>query len=225
MLNYLTEGLTRAKIELPEETLVRELRFLEELLRWNKRVNLTSVHDSNEAIEKHLIDSLLVMPCLGRIKSILDMGSGGGLPGIPLAIAEPEIKVDSIDSVGKKVHFQKHIKRLLQLDNFTVVQSRVEDLNSAGLGGKLYDLIICRAFTSLDTYIGFAAPWLKSGGRLLAMKGPEGCDEIIVARETIQRLKLSNPLTIEYSLPFSAANRQIIVIKKPKVCMSDDNRG
>jgi len=225
MLKYLAAGLARATIELPDETLVREIRFLEELLRWNKRINLTSIQDSNQAIEKHLIDSLLVLPCLGKIKSILDMGSGGGLPGIPLAIAEPEIKVDSVDSIGKKVNFQKHIKRLLQLDNFTVIQSRVEDLNDAGLEGGQYDLIISRAFASLDTYIGFAAPWLKPGGKLLAMKGSEGCDEITEARKTLRRLKLSKPFTLEYTLPFSAANRQIIVIKKPEVYMPDDNRG
>ena len=144
----------------------------------------------------------------------MDMGSGGGLPGIPLAIALSSLQVVSIDSVGKKINFQKHIKRLLQLDNLTLVQSRVEDLEQTDLNREKYDLIVNRAFSSLATSLCCAAPWLKSGGRLLVMKGPEGRDELLAAEEAIESLGFSDPEVFTYILPFSRAERQLIVLKK-----------
>lgn len=215
MFDRLAEGLLQVDLQLPEDVLSREICFLEELLRWNQRINLTSIRNHSEAIEKHLIDSLLVLPHLGAARQVVDMGSGGGLPGVPLAIAEPAIDVVSIDSVGKKVNFQKHIKRLLQLDNLTVRQSRIDISAVPALEEEKYDLIISRAFTSLEAYIYFALPWLKPGGRVLAMKGPEGREELNCLSQA-QQDSIIEPLVIEYALPFSAAARQIIMLKKPE---------
>lgn len=213
MHDHLSEGLARVGLQLSEEVLSKEICFLEELLRWNQRINLTSIRNRNEAIEKHIIDSLLVLPHLDAAKQVVDMGSGGGLPGIPLAIAEPGINVVSIDSVGKKVNFQKHIKRLLQLDNFSAKQSRIEISAAPGMEHEKHDLIISRAFTSLEAYFHFALPWLKPGGRVLAMKGPEGREELDKLGRTLQA-SIVEPLVIDYVLPFSTAARQIIIIKK-----------
>ncbi len=224
MLDLLAEGLLRVGLQLPEDVLSREICFQEELLRWNQRINLTSIRNPDEAVEKHLIDSLLVLPHLGAAKQIVDMGSGGGLPGIPLAIAEPTINIVSIDSVGKKVNFQKHIKRMLQLDNFSARQSRIEDSGATGLGQGTHDLIISRAFTSLETYLRYALPWLKPGGRVLAMKGPEGREELSGVSEVLQA-NMCAPLVIDYVLPFSSAARQIIIIKKPEDSLSNNNNG
>jgi 16S rRNA (guanine527-N7)-methyltransferase len=143
---------------------------------------------------------------------MMDMGSGGGLPGIPLAIAVPSLGVVSIDSVGKKINFQKHIKRLLNLKNFTALQCRLEDLKPENLGQKKYDLVVSRAFSSLETSIRSGTPWLQSGGRLIAMKGPEGQDEIRGVKKLIKEYQLTDPLVFSYLLPYSRAERQLIIL-------------
>ncbi|MCD6188453.1 MAG: 16S rRNA (guanine(527)-N(7))-methyltransferase RsmG [Desulfuromusa sp.] len=214
MSDRFIEGLSRLGLQLSEQTIKKEIYFLDELLRWNQRINLTSIRNRDEAIEKHLLDSLLLLPHLHAAQNIIDMGSGGGLPGIPLAIALSALQVVSVDSVGKKINFQKHIKRLLQLDNLTVVQSRIEDLEPVALDQEKYDLIVSRAFSSLETSLCCADPWLKSGGRLLVMKGPEGRNELKAARATIESLGFTDPTVLTYSLPFSRAERQLVVLKK-----------
>ena len=214
MSERFVEGLSRLELQLSEKIIEKEIQFLDELLRWNQRINLTSIRNHDEAVEKHLLDSLLLLLHLDGSELVMDMGSGGGLPGIPLAIALASLQVVSIDSVGKKINFQKHIKRLLQLDNLTLVQSRVEDLEQTDLDREKYDLIVNRAFSSLVTSLCCAAPWLKSGGRLLVMKGPEGRDELLAAGEAIESLGFSDPEVFTYILPFSRAERQLIVLKK-----------
>ena len=224
MIDHLSEGLLRVDLQLPADVLSREVCFLEELLRWNQRINLTSIRNPDEAVEKHLVDSLLVLPHLGAAKQIVDMGSGGGLPGIPLAIAEPAINVVSIDSVGKKVNFQKHIKRMLQLNNFSAEQSRIEESGATGLELEKYDLIMSRAFTSLETFLRLALSRINPGGRVLAMKGPEGREELAGVSKALQA-NICEPQVIDYVLPFSSAVRQIIIVKKPEDCLSNNNNG
>lgn len=214
MSDFFVEGLARLGVNLPEVVIEKEICFLDELLRWNQRINLTSIRDRNEAIEKHLLDSLLLLPHLKDAKHLLDMGSGGGLPGIPLVIARPTLHVVSVDSVGKKINFQKHVKRLLKLDNLRIVQSRVEDLLLDNSGQEKFELIVSRAFSSLEAFINHANDWLKPGGRLLAMKGPEGREELIAAAEAIERYGFSAPEVSDYSLPFSRAERQLITLSR-----------
>ncbi|MEA3545172.1 MAG: 16S rRNA (guanine(527)-N(7))-methyltransferase RsmG [Thermodesulfobacteriota bacterium] len=217
MSDRFTEGLSRLGLELSEKTVESEMSFLNELLRWNQRVNLTSIRNRDEAIEMHLLDSLLLLLHLESSMRVLDMGSGGGLPGIPLAIAIPSLQVVSVDSIGKKINFQKHIKRKLQLPNLTVVQTRIEDLEQSDLGQEKYDLIVSRAFASLGDFLCHAAPRLRSGGRLLAMKGAEGRAELRATRETIEHIGYSDPEIYDYELPFSHAERQLIFLKKSSI--------
>ena len=153
-------------MKLSDEVIQKEITFLDELLRWNQRINLTSIKNREEAIEKHLIDSLLLLPYLENAGNIIDLGSGGGLPGIPLAIASPSLQVISVDSVGKKVNFQRHIKRLLSLNNLHIVQSRAETLDQGAIEPKSFDLVVARAFTALEPLFGvcitLAETWGKS---------------------------------------------------------------
>ena len=214
MPDYFLKGLRRLDLQLSTENIEKVIFFLDELLRWNQQINLTSIKNRDEALEKHLLDSLLLLPHLNGSELIMDMGSGGGLPGIPLAIALSSLRVVSVESVGKKINFQKHIKRLLSLDNLTVVQSRIEDLDSAELRQEKYDLIVSRAFSSLEEFLQYAVPWLKPRGRVLAMKGPEGRSELKAAAKLVKSLGFSNPEILTCNLPFSGAERQLIVLKK-----------
>jgi 16S rRNA (guanine527-N7)-methyltransferase len=214
MSKYLVDGLLQLKISLSDVVIRNEITFLDELLRWNQSVNLTSITNRKQAIEKHLLDSLLLLPHLDGAKNILDMGSGGGLPCIPLAIAAPSVNFVSVDSIGKKINFQKHIKRLLQIKNLTILQSRVEKLKQPESEEEEFDLVVSRAFTSLKAFIEYAVPCLKPGGRILAMKGPEGRDELSSVKRAIKEYHLEDPRIFPYLLPYSRAERQLIILKK-----------
>jgi len=214
MCEALAEGLARLQIILPEEILKQEMTFLDELLRWNRRVNLTAIRDRREALEKHLIDSLILLAHLPEKANLLDMGSGGGLPGIPLAIARPGLQVVSVDSVGKKINFQKHVKRQMKLDNLLPIHARLEELAEQLPAEQRFELVVARAFASLEQMLELAAPWLQEGGRLLAMKGPDTAEEV---RESEARLSGCGfrILAVEaYQLPFSRAERRLLRLQR-----------
>jgi 16S rRNA (guanine527-N7)-methyltransferase len=142
------------------------LAYLELLSKWNKAYNLTAVRDPGDMVSRHLLDSLSVLPRL-RGRRVADVGSGPGLPGIPLAIADPDLQVTLLDSNGKKTRFATHAVGRLGLDNVTVVKSRVEDYaDEVG-----FDTVISRAFSSLADFARLAGHLCTTGGRLLAMKG------------------------------------------------------
>lgn len=210
MRDKLVAGLSRFGLILSERALDNELRYLEELLRWNNRVNLTSIRDPEVALEKHLLDSLVLLNYLDRTARLLDMGSGGGLPGIPLAIADQRLQVTSVDSVGKKVNFQKHVKRMLQITNFTPQQKRLEVLDSE----EAFDFITARALSDLTTLSKFAGPVLKPGGRLLVMKGPEGEQELSAYLDRAEQNSFVLGGLYQYSLPESGDKRQLIILIK-----------
>ncbi len=182
--------------------------FLDELLRWNQRINLTAIRDRQEALEKHLIDSLLLLPEL-KPGSLLDMGSGAGLPGIPLAMVLPELLVTSVDSVGKKINFQKHIKRKFKLNNFRPLHGRLEELSRLIPAGERFDQVVARAFSSFAQITTLAKPWLAEAGQILIMKGPEGAAEW----DEFSRLPQAELYAIKqqktYRLPVSKAERQL----------------
>lgn len=187
------------------------LRFLEELLRWNRRINLTAVRDPEEAMEKHLVDSLTLLPLLAGEERLLDLGSGGGLPGIPLKIARPSLRVTSVEAVGKKAAFQRHAARMLGLEGFEVRQERAEELPRQGLAGQ-YEAVVSRAFASLEDFGRLALPFLAPGGRILAMKGAEGEGELVTATAALKALGLKCEDVRRLRLPLSGASRALLVL-------------
>ena len=141
------------------------LAYLDELERWNAVYNLTAVRDKDEMVTRHLLDSLAVLPHVsGRV---LDVGSGAGLPGIPLALANPALHVTLLDSNGKKARFMRQAQRVLKLTNLDIVQARVENYQPA----QTYDRVISRAFASLSDFFSACARLVSLDGTLLAMKG------------------------------------------------------
>ncbi|MCW8858304.1 MAG: 16S rRNA (guanine(527)-N(7))-methyltransferase RsmG [Deltaproteobacteria bacterium] len=213
-------GLDVVGLSLDHDVVVKELTFLQELLRWNRKINLTSITDVEEAIEKHLLDSLCLINYLPPCRTILDMGSGAGLPGIPLALALPELGIVSVDSVGKKINFQKHIKRIMKLERFVALEARVETLATKIPAVKI-DLVTARAFTSIEQLIKLSSALLEPGGFLLAMKGPEGYREVQRVHHVVREAGFSEPEIIEYKLPFSSAERQLLLLRKNHL----ENRG
>jgi 16S rRNA (guanine527-N7)-methyltransferase len=141
-------------------------RLLAELAEWNARFNLTAIRDPLEAVDKHALDSLAVLPFL-RGLSIADVGSGAGFPGLPLAIADPDRRFCLIESTGKKVRFLRHAVERLELPNVEVVQARAESYRPE----RPYDAVIARALGSLADFVRVAGHLAAREGRLLAMKG------------------------------------------------------
>ena len=149
------------------------LEYLQLLGRWNQAYNLSAVREPRQMLDRHLLDSLSVMPFIDTNR-IIDVGSGGGLPGIPLAIVYPHKQFTLLDSNGKKTRFLFQVKTQLQLDNVEVVQSRVEQFQP----DPLFDAVISRAFASLEDMTGCCRHLLRPGGRFYAMKGQFPEDEL-----------------------------------------------
>lgn len=161
--------------------------FLTELLRWNQVHNLTAIEETDDAINLHLIDSIVIFPILMRylsanqnslqvISRLADLGSGGGLPAIPLAILQPQWFFALVEASKKKAAFLQHVRGGLQLKNVDVMAKRVERV-SQEMGGQ-FDAVTARAFTRLKNLLELAGPLLKSSGLVFAMKSQQSAEEI-----------------------------------------------
>lgn len=167
----LERGIAALGATLPDGAVSRLLDYRELLERWNSAYNLTAVRDANEMVSRHLLDSLAILPYVhGR--TLADLGTGPGLPGIPLAIAEPAREVLMVDSNGKKVRFLREAIRSLKLVNAKALQSRVEDVEGT------FECVTARAFASLADMLGWGGHLLAPGGVWLAMKGKHPAEEL-----------------------------------------------
>lgn len=168
----LRQAAARFGVDLDDAATDALLAYRDELVRWNRAYNLTAIRDPQAMVVAHLADSLSVLPHVRG--PVLDVGSGAGLPGVVLAIARPGLAVTSVETVDKKARFQRHIKRLLQLDKLTVVSERVEHFQSpAG-----FATVTCRAFASLADFTRLTRHLLAADGRWVAMKGKAPDDEL-----------------------------------------------
>ena len=152
------------------------LDYLALLVRWNRTYNLTAVRDPQQMVTRHLLDSLALAPHLDGVSSLADLGTGAGLPGIPLAIARPGLQVALVESNGKKARFLRQAVRTLGLDNASVHECRAEALDLSGQ----FDAVTARALATLADIVAFGGHLLRPGGRLLALKGARPEDEIAV---------------------------------------------
>ena len=158
-------GINPLQIKLNEQQIDALLAYHELLVKWNKAYNLTAVRDPAQMITRHLVDSLSVLPWVGSGR-LLDVGSGPGLPGIPLAICRPDLAVTTLDSNGKKTRFQMQVKTELGLDNLTVINGRVEAIEAPP-----FDMVTSRAFASIADMLNLSGHLAAEQGVFLAMKG------------------------------------------------------
>jgi 16S rRNA (guanine527-N7)-methyltransferase len=179
------------------------LRFIKLIAKWSKAYNLTAVRDPLEMVSLHILDSLAILPYLHSPR-IADIGTGAGLPGIPLAICRPDCQFTLVDSNSKKTRFVQQAVLELKLKNVEVVHSRVELLQPE----ILFSTVICRAFASMPDILQLTGHLLVEDGALLAMKGQQPEQELIDLAETYSVI----PLTV----PGIAAERCLIRLEKPK---------
>ncbi|MDA8403998.1 MAG: 16S rRNA (guanine(527)-N(7))-methyltransferase RsmG [Desulfobacteraceae bacterium] len=209
-----------ADIPIDDAALALLGKFAAELLAWNEKTNLTAITAPAEVAEKHILDSLIPGKYLQSLMpdhdiTLLDIGSGGGFPGIPLKIFMPYLRVTLVDSVRKKVNFLKYVIRALQLDGIDAIHARVEDLAGRKDFAGHFDVVISRAFTALDRFLMLALPFIKPGGVIMAMKGKEVQSEIDAIRPDAYKTGAHNlPLRLEnYMLPDSGGQRSLVIFK------------
>lgn len=178
-------------------------RYLALLLRWNATYNLTAIRDPREMVTKHLLDSLAMAPFVRDVPTLADLGTGPGLPGIPLAVVTPGLRVTLVESNGKKARFMREALRVLGLGNAEVAESRIEALDRPGA----FAAITARALATLPQIITLGGHLLAPGGVLLAMKGARPDDEI-AALPAGWGLQALHPLAV----PGLGAERHLVVV-------------
>lgn len=201
----LQAGIDSLGLPLNDEQVEKMMAYLALLVKWNSVYNLTSIRDPEEMVKQHLLDSLSAVHAFTQAKNVLDVGSGGGLPGIILAIVFPQTSIAMIDTVNKKTAFLTQVKAELKLKNVTVHTGRVELLKVE----HLFDVITSRAFSELNNFINWSHHLLADDGRFLAMKGVSPTQEIerLPAGwevETIETLKV----------PSLDVERHLVIVKK-----------
>ena len=189
-------------------------RYAVELKKWNSKVNLTAIIKDREIAIKHFLDSLNLAQYLSANDRLLDIGSGAGLPVIPLKIIRPGISMISVDAVAKKIHFQRHIIRLLDLKKIEAVHARVEELHKTERNS--FTVITSRAFTRLDRFVALAAPLLAEDGVLIAMKGEQAECEISASDDSLKTGGFAVVSVQRYTLPENMGERVLTFLKSSK---------
>jgi 16S rRNA (guanine527-N7)-methyltransferase len=187
--------------------------LLTELKAWNAHTNLTAIREDKDIIAKHFADSLSVLQAISNTaKNLIDIGTGAGFPGLPIAIMRPDIAVTLVESVGKKTAFIEHIKKTLALTNVTVINARAEDVAQLPEHREQYDVATARAVAELTTLSEYVLPFIKVGGIFIAQKNV-GNDEIVSAENALHILggKIERQIPITIS---GLSDRQLIVIAK-----------
>ena len=210
---FLVEGATSFGIHLEENDIEAFDLYLRELLKWNRKINLTAIRTEREIILRHFLDSLSVYPYLPHATTLLDIGSGAGFPGIPLKMVKPSLEITLIDSVRKKVDFQRHIVRKLGLKGIEAIHGRVQDKGILKSLGGQFDIIISRAFADLRTFLILSFPFLKEGGRVIAMKGEVDSREIQCLSQ-MEEIQYRLQKIIPFFLPFTSFKRSMLLFEK-----------
>lgn len=205
LADVLSNGIKDLQLELSAAQVDQLLDYLALLFKWNSVYNLTSLRDPMQMVTHHLLDSLAAVPAFKDAANVLDVGAGGGLPGMVLAIARPDMKVAMIDTVHKKTAFLTQVKAELGLANVTVYTMRVEQLQVK----QPFDVITSRAFADLSDFVNWSGHLLAEGGQFIALKGVAPPDE----RERLPadwKVSALQPLTV----PGLDAERHLVFIHK-----------
>jgi len=210
--NFIIDGARKLGVEIDAGITAQFSIHASELIKWNRKLNLTSITHPQELAVKHFLDSLAPAHFIPDNARMLDIGSGGGFPGIPLKVLNPSLKVMLIDGTRKKVNFLKHALRTLKLESIEAHQIRAENLHEDPTCVNLFDVIISRALSSLKLFVKMALPLLAQQGTIMAMKGEVNQEELdavdLDGLEDRYHFEVKN-----YKLPSIEAARSIVIIR------------
>lgn len=212
----LIEGAKAIDIEVTEKNAEKFYNYMEILLDWNERINLTAITEENDIILKHFIDSLTVLKYIEEEKNIIDVGTGAGFPGIPISIVSEGNRVTLLDSLNKRILFLQDVIDKINLKNVKAIHSRAEEFGQNKDNRQKYDIAVSRAVANLSTLLEYLMPLVRVGGKCICMKGPDIEEELNNAKFAIKELGGVIEKVDKFVLPNSDIIRNIIIIKKEK---------
>ena len=212
----LTSLLKEIEIDITLENVEKFSQFMKLLLEWNEKMNLTAVTKQNDIILKHFVDSLTIFKYIESNKSVVDVGTGAGFPGIPLSIICPNNEFTLVDSLNKRINFLNEVKEQLKLENIETVHSRAEDFGQNKLYREHFDYGVSRAVANLSVLVEYLIPLVKIGGKIICMKGNEVEEELESARFAIRELGGEVKEIHDFVLPRTDMKRNLIIIEKIK---------
>ena len=212
----LSEYLKEINIEISDEQVKAFYDYMNLLLEWNQKINLTAITEQDDVILKHFVDCLTILKYIAPNESIVDIGTGAGFPGVPLAIMCKENRFMLVDSLNKRINFLNEVKAKIMLKNVDTVHARAEEFDQNKLYRENFDVAVSRAVANLSVLVEFLLPAVKVGGRVICMKGSQIEDELNDARFAIKELGGIVKQKEEFYLPGSDIKRNIVIIEKVK---------
>jgi 16S rRNA (guanine527-N7)-methyltransferase len=215
-LDEFKEKSEKIDVRLDENQLKSFAKFMDFMIEWNDRVRLTSITEETEVIDKHFVDSLTALKAkvIKDHDKVLDLGTGGGFPGIPLKIINPTIDLVMLDSRLKKIEYLKEVIDAFGLEDTAAIHGRAEDYGQLPDYREKFDIVVSRAVANLTVLSEYCLPFVKKGGYFIAMKGTKSDEEINEAKKAIKVLGGAIEEVIEFNLPETDYDRSIILIKK-----------
>ncbi len=203
-------------VELTDEQIEKYFNYMNILLEWNENINLTAITDVDEIVLKHFIDSMTCFKYLENEKKIIDVGTGAGFPGIPIAIMNKDKKITLLDSLNKRINFLNEVCKQIKITNVKSIHGRAEDFGQNKDEREKYDVAISRAVANMTTLVEYLLPFVKVGGYCICMKGAEIEEELEKANYAIKELGGKIEKIDKFVLPDSDMVRNIVVIRKIK---------
>ena len=191
--------------------------YMNLLIEWNEKMNLTAITEPDEIILKHFIDSITILKELEEGSKLVDVGTGAGFPGIPLSIMNPTLKITLVDSLNKRLIFLQEVVNKLKLENIEIVHARAEEFGQNKKYREQFDISTSRAVANLATLSEYLIPLVKIGGKVISMKAAEAKQELNEAKKAIEVLGGTVEKVDEFNLPQSDIGRTVIIIRKNKI--------
>jgi len=204
------------RIKINNEQIKKFYKYMELLIGWNKKVNLTAITDPEEIIVKHFIDSLTIQEHISSEDNVIDIGTGAGFPGIPLKILKPASQITLLDSLNKRIKFLEEVINKLELKDIKGIHGRAEELGRDKRYREKYSVATSRAVASLNGLLEYMSPFVKVGGKLICMKGPKLNEELEGSKKAIKLLGLEVKEIEKINLPGTNMDRNILIIEKIK---------
>lgn len=217
MNKLLKEYCNEIDIEISEEQLSKFLDFYTFLLKKNKVMNLTTITEKQDVVIKHFIDSIYIMKNVSLSKKqILDIGTGAGFPGIPLAIMVSDANFVLLDSLSKRITFLDEVCKLCEIRNVKTIHSRAEDAARKSLYREQFDIVVSRAVANLSTLLEYSSPFVKVGGQFISYKTGYADEELSNAKRAENLLGCQYKNSIDFVLPETDMERRFIIYEKKK---------